>query len=206
VSAGTARVVGAQAFELKQGQRFISNSSTASMGYDLPASIGACLARENSPVICVTGDGSLQMNIQELQTIKQNNLPIKIFVMNNEGYYSIRMTQSAYFPERKFVGIGEVSGDLSFPDLSRIAAAYGYPYYACRENKDLDDVISECLSQDGCLICEVFVSTDQRVEPKVASRKLANGKFVSAPLEDMAPFLPREELKQNMCIPLVDEE
>jgi len=206
VSAGTARVVGAQAFELKQGQRFISNSSTASMGYDLPASIGACLARENSPVICVTGDGSLQMNIQELQTIKHNNFPIKIFVINNEGYHSIRITQDAYFPEKDRVGIGEASGDLSFPDLSKVAAAYGYPYYACKKNEHLEEVISACLTEAGHLICEVVVSTDQRVEPKAASRKLANGRFVSAPLEDMAPFLPREDLKQNMCIPLVDEQ
>ena len=206
VSAGTARVVGAQSFELKSGQRFISNSSTASMGYALPASIGACLALSEKPVVCVTGDGSIQMNIQELQTIKQNKLPVKIFVINNEGYLSISMTQNAYFPDRNYVGIGKVSDDLSFPEMLKIAAAYGFPYYACTQNQDLKSVLSTCLIKEGPLICEVFVSTDQRVEPKAASRKLPDGTFVSAPLEDMAPFLPREELKQNMYIPLVEKE
>lgn len=205
VSAGTARIVGAQAFELKTGQRFISNSSTASMGYGLPAAIGACLANDKKPVICVDGEGSLQMNLQELQTIKHNDLPIKLFVINNEGYYSIRMTQNNYFPEREHVGIGMISGDLSFPKLSKLAKAYDYPYFTCKKNNNLEKVISMCLSEEGYLICEIFVSTDQRVEPKAASKKLANGKFVSAPLEDMAPFLPREELEQNMYIPLADE-
>jgi acetolactate synthase-1/2/3 large subunit len=134
VSAGTARAVGSQASIIKSGQRFISNSSTASMGYGLPAAIGACLAKNKGPVVCVTGDGSLQMNIQELQTIKHNNLPIKIFVINNEGYQSIRVTQNSYFPGRHHVGIGEESGDLSFPNLSKIANAYGYPYYRCEKN------------------------------------------------------------------------
>lgn len=205
-SAGTARVVGSQASFIKPGQRYINNSSTASMGYGLPAAIGTCIANEKKPVICVTGDGSFQMNIQELQTIKQNNLPVKIFVINNEGYHSIRTTQNAYFPNRSHVGIGEESGDLSFPDLSKIAVAYSYTYFHCEKNEDLQEVISACLSEEKYLICELKISINQNVEPKAASKKLPNGKFVSAPLEDMAPFLPREELEQNMFIPPVDEE
>jgi len=205
VSAGTARIVGGQSAIIKEGQRFINNSSTASMGYGLPASIGACLANNNEPVICITGDGSFQMNIQELQTIKQNCLPIKIFVINNQGYHSIRMTQNAFFANQSHVGIGPDSGDLSFPDFAKIAFAYEYPYFRCETNKALQDTIKSCLSEEGSLICEVVVSTEQTIEPKVASKKSEDGQIISASLEDMTPFLSRDELKNNMYIPLVYE-
>jgi len=206
MSAGTARIVGGQSAIIKNGQRVICNSSTASMGYGVPASIGACLANNKAPVICVTGDGSFQMNIQELQTIKQNKLPIKFFVINNNGYHSIRMTQNAFFGDRTKIGIGPDSGDLSFPDLSKIAYAYGFPYFSCETNEELQDTIKSCLSEEVALICEVTVSIKQRIEPKVTSKKLADGSFISMPLEDMAPFLTRQELRKNMFIPLAGEE
>ncbi len=204
VSVGTSRVAGSQAFYVKKGQRFITNSNTASMGFCLPGAIGVCIASGREPVACVTGEGSLQMNIQELQTIKQNRLPVKLFVINNQGYHSIRQTQQAYF-EGPLVGVGEESGDLSFPDLSRLIPAYGFPYFSCRSSKDLGREIQKTLRAEGAAVCEVFVTKYQKTEPKTASRRLADGTMVSAPLEDMYPFLSREELAENMYIPMVEE-
>lgn len=201
VGNGSACVVGSQTFVIKNGQRFIINSAIASMGYDLPASIGACIATGRKEVICITGDGSLQMNLQELQTIIHNKLPIKVFVINNDGYHSIRQTQLHYFGE-PLVGIGGDSGDLSFPDLRKIAYAYGYPYFYIRNNSEMN-VLDEMLKIDGSAICEVFVSKEQLFEPKAASRQLEDGTMVSAPLEDLAPFLPDDELAENMFIPVI---
>lgn len=204
-SVGTARVAGSQASIIKKGQRFITNPSTASMGYGLPAAIGACVANEYKSLIMVTGEGSLQMNLQELQTIVHNNLPIKIFVINNGGYHSIRMTQSSFFG-KPLVGVGPESGDISFPELSKLACAYGYPYYSCRETTKLREVIQAVYEEKRYAICEIFVSIEQFTEPKTASKKLEDGRMVSAPLEDMFPFLSHEELKENMYIPLMDEK
>ena len=205
VSVGTSRVAGSQAAYITEGMRFITNPSTAAMGYCLPAAIGVCIASGRKKTVLVTGDGSLQMNIQEFQTIVHNKLPIVIFIMNNQGYHSIRMTQNTYF-NKPLVGVGEESGDLSFPDLEKISYAYGIDFRRCKEAADTDDAIQWALSHDSVCICEMMLSKDQVTEPKAASKRLENGKMVSAPLEDMAPFLPREELKQNMCIPLIDEE
>lgn len=200
VSVGTSRVAGSQAFQVRRGQRFITNANTASMGFCLPAATGVCIASGNQPVVCVTGEGSLQMNIQELQTIYQNRLPVKLFVINNQGYHSIRQTQQSYFQE-PLVGVGADSGDLSFPDLSRLGPAYGFPYLCCHASEQLGDTIRQALETQGAVICEIFVTKYQRTEPKLASRKLEDGRMVSASLEDMYPFLPREEMKENMYIP-----
>ena len=202
VSVGTARVAGSQASIIKKGQRFITNPSTASMGYGLPAAIGACVANDRKPIVLVTGEGSLQMNIQELQTIVHNNLPIRIFVINNQGYHSIRMTQNNFFG-KPLVGVGPESGDISFPDLSKIAYAYGYPYYSCRDSAQLREIITQVYEKTEYAICEIFVSTEQITEPKTSSKKMKDGRMVSAPLEDMYPFLSNDELKENMYIPLV---
>lgn len=203
VGNGSACVVGSQAYIIKQGQRFIINSAIASMGYDLPASIGACIAGGRKEVVCVTGDGSFQMNLQELQTIIHNKLPIKIFVINNDGYHSIRQTQLHYFGE-PLVGIGGDSGDLSFPVLKKIAEAYGYPYFEIQNNSEMN-VLDNVLKAEGAFICEVFVSKEQLFEPKAASRQLEDGTIVSAPLEDLAPFLQEDELAGNMFIPLINK-
>ena len=202
VSAGTSRVVGSQASEIKEGMRFITNPSTASMGYDLPPAIGVCIARGRKKTIVCTGDGGFQMNIQELQTIVQNKLPIAIIVMNNQGYHSIRMTQNTYFG-KPLVGIGTESGDLSFPDLSRVIPAYGIEYMRCDTSADVEKSIDWILKNDKPCLCEMMLSPDQITEPKAASKKLPNGQMISAPLEDMAPFLSEEELKSNMYISLV---
>jgi len=204
VGNGSACVVGSHAYVIKKGQRFIINSAIASMGYDLPAAIGVCIANERKEIVCVTGDGSIQMNLQELQTIITNKLPIKIFIINNQGYHSIRQTQKNFFGE-PLVGIGPESKDLEFPDMGKIAYAYGYPYKKCINNKDLKDFIHETFSEKGPVISEVFVSTTQIFEPKSATKKLDDGTLVSAPLEDLAPFLSKNELLENMIIKPFDE-
>ena len=204
VSVGTSRVAGSQAFQVKRGQRFITNPNTASMGFCLPAVTGICVAAQGETVVGVTGEGSLQMNIQELQTIRHNRLPVKLFVINNQGYHSIRQTQQSYFGE-PLIGIGEESGDLSFPDLSKLVPAYGFPYYCCHHAAQLSEMIQKVLREEGPVICEVFVTKYQKTEPKAASRHLDDGRMVSAPLEDLYPFLSREELEENMYIPLMEE-
>lgn len=204
VSVGTSRVAGSQAFRVKKGQRFITNPNTASMGFCLPGAIGVCIASGKKPVVCVTGEGSLQMNLQELQTIWQNRLPVKLFVINNQGYHSIRQTQQNYFGE-PLVGVGEESGDLSFPDLEKLIPAYGFPYRSIHTSEELQEKIKEVLNFDGAIVCEVFVTKYQKTEPKTSAKKLPDGRMVSAPLEDMYPFLSREELEENMYIPLPEQ-
>ena len=199
VSVGTSRVAGSQASYITEGMRFITNPSTAAMGYCLPAAIGVCIASSGRKTYLVTGDGSFQMNIQELQTIVHNRLPIVIFLMNNQGYHSIRMTQRNYFGA-PLIGIGPESGDLSFPDLSKLAPAYGLSYKRCDRTDEMENCIEWAMAQNGPCLCELMLSTEQITEPKASSRRLEDGRMVSAPLEDLAPFLPREELQENMYI------
>ena len=205
VGNGSACVVGSHGYEIKKGQRFIINSAIASMGYDLPAAIGACVAEGKKEIVCISGDGSIQMNLQELQTIQTNRLPIKIFVINNNGYHSIRQTQSNFFGE-PFVGIGPQSHDLEFPDMEKIAYAYNYPFFRCDKTDELDDTISKVFATEGAVICEIMVSIDQKFEPKSATKKLPDGSLFSPPLEDLAPFLDRETFKKEMIIEPISEE
>lgn len=190
------------AIHIKEHTRLICNSGAASMGYDLPAAIGCCFASGKKDTLCLTGDGSIQMNLQELQTIVFHKLPIKIFVVNNQGYHSMRQTEGNLFPEFTKVGIGPESGDLSFPEMSKIAAAYGIPYMSAKSNEEIPDVVDRMLQQDGFAMCEIFVDINQKFEPKSATKKLEDGTLVSPPLEDLAPFLPREELEEIMIIPM----
>ena len=169
VSVGTSRVAGSQAFRVKKGQRFITNPNTASMGFCLPAATGICVAQPGKPVVCVTGEGSLQMNLQELQTIWQNRLPVKLFVINNQGYHSIRQTQQSYF-EPPLVGVGAESGDLSFPDLSKIIPAYGFSYRAVHAAEELPETLHQVLEETGASVCEVFVTKYQKTEPKTSAK------------------------------------
>lgn len=202
---GSACVVGSSAFVMKDHQRFILNSGAASMGYELPAAIGVCFANGKKETICLAGDGSIQMNIQELQTIVFHKLPIKIVVLNNAGYHSMRMTQNNLFEEYTKVGVGPESGDLSFPDMEKIAKAYGIPYCKIESNVEIGKHIEDYLKMEGCAICELFVDIDQVFEPKPSAMKLKDGTLISPPMEDLAPFLPREELRKLMLIPLVGE-
>lgn len=204
VGNGSACVVGSHGYVIKKGQRFIINSAVASMGYDLPAAIGACVAEGGTDIVCLSGDGSIQMNLQELQTIRTNRLPVKIFVINNNGYHSIRQTQTNFFGE-PYVGIGPQSHDLEFPDMEKIAYAYGYPYFRCESNDKLPETIRHALAEEGAVICEVVVSTDQNFEPKSATKRLEDGTLVSPPLEDLAPFLDRDTFRKEMIIDPVSE-
>ena len=199
VGNGSACVVGGHACIIKKGQRFITNSAVASMGYDLPAAIGACMADSSEDIILITGDGSIQMNIQELQTIIHHKMPIKIFLINNGGYHSIRQTQKNFFGE-PLVGVGDDSRDLSFPEMEKLSAAYGYPYVSIHHNSELGERLSKVLSMDGPVICEIFVSRDQNFEPKSSAKRLPDGTMVSPPLEDLSPFLSEEEMEENMII------
>jgi acetolactate synthase-1/2/3 large subunit len=211
VGNGSACVVGGHSYIIKKGQRFISNSAIASMGYDLPAAIGACMAnfdreRYLKDIILLTGDGSIMMNLQELQTILPNRLPIKIFLINNSGYHSIRITQTNLFGNHTRVGIGPESGDLGFPEFRKIAGAFGYPYLCAHSNAEMKEAVDTALKTEGPVFTEIFTDTEQVWEPKSSTKRLADGTLVSPPLEDLAPFLPREELAKQMFIPLIGSE
>jgi acetolactate synthase-1/2/3 large subunit len=188
-----------QAIKLtKKEQRYIPSGAMATMGYSLPASIGISVATNKKRVIALTGDGSFQQNIQELQTVVEYNLPIKLFVLNNDGYESIRTSQKNYFKNR-FLGEGNQSG-LSFPDIEKIAKAYGIKFIRISEYNGLDDKIDEVLNFNGPVLCEVMVSSDQKIIPTVSSRVNADGSMSSRPLEDMYPFLDRDEYKKNLYV------
>ena len=193
---GTACVTTFQAAHLKKGQRLYTNSGCASMGYDLPAAVGASIALDKGRIVCLAGDGSIQMNLQELQTIVTHRLPIKIFVLNNRGYHSIRQTQQNFFPDN-IVGCGTESG-LGFPDFGKLANAYGIPYRRAAAHPELADAVRATLAGDGPQMCEILLDLRQQFSPKLSSRRLDDGRMVSSPLEDMAPFLPREEFLANM--------
>ena len=199
---GTACVVTFQSAKLKQGQRLFSNSGSASMGYDVPAAIGAFFA-DNAPkrIVCIAGDGSIMMNIQELQSIVGHNIPIKLFVLNNDGYHSIRQTQQNYFPDN-VVGCGPESG-VTFPDFQKLGAAFGFPVRRATGHDDLTGAIAATLDGDGPQLCEVILDKAQPFAPKLSSRRLEDGRMVTSAMEDLAPFLSREELADNMLIPLL---
>ena len=278
VGNGSPCVAGGQAYRIKPGTRFISQDGVASMGYGLPAAIGAAVAvhasveatpcgstdaslpretadanagdaqqdhdysalaadpsfhesaddrlaaelrdpywtgrdehypaYEKHDILVLTGDGSIQMNLQELQTIVSHQLPIKIFVINNGGYRSIRQTQTNLFRGEPLVGIGVDSGmggvqDLSFPDMEKIAHAYGFPFIRAHHNEELHDAVAETLATDGPAICEIMVTLTQQFLPKSAAKRLPDGSIISPPLEDLAPYLPDEEMDRIMLVPRV---
>ncbi|MDD5456352.1 MAG: thiamine pyrophosphate-binding protein [Candidatus Margulisbacteria bacterium] len=200
---GTACVAEFQAGIIKKGQRVFWNSGCASMGYDLPAAIGAAVASDKN-VICLAGDGSLQMNLQELQTVKQNNLPIKLFYLNNEGYISIKQTQDNFFEGRRIAC--DCGSGVSFPSFQKIAAAFDLTYACLDKHKNIRGKIKQVLDKKGPVLCEVKLSTDYKFMPKLSSEKKPDGRMVSKPLEDMWPFLDRQEFADNMLVPLWPEQ
>lgn len=200
VSNGSACVVGSHNYVTKKDARFIINSGVASMGYGLPAAIGACVAAGNKTTVCLEGDGSIMMNLQEMQTVITNRLPIKLFLINNEGYHSIRQTQNNLFGHHCKVGIGPESNDLSFPNFEKLATAFGYSYFEAHSNEQMKVAVTNTLQAEGPVFCQIFVSTHQNFEPKSATKRLEDGTLVSPPLEDMAPFLDRNEFLDNMII------
>lgn len=167
------------------------------MGYDLPAAIGAYHAAGGRRIICLAGDGSIMMNLQELQTIVGQRLPVKIFVLNNDGYHSIRQAQLNHFPDN-IVGCGPDSG-LSFPDFERLAAGFGLPSSKVATHDALSGAIRATLDADGPQLCEVMIDKRQEFAPKLTSRRLEDGTMVSSALEDLSPFLPRDELAAAMA-------
>jgi acetolactate synthase I/II/III large subunit len=199
---GTACVVAFQAAALKVGQRLFTNSGCASMGYDLPAAIGAWCGSKGGRVICLAGDGSIMLNLQELQTIAGHRMSIKVIVLNNDGYSSIRQTQQNYFPDN-VVGCGPESG-LTFPDFVALGNAFGFPARRCSTHSGLSESIRAVLDGDGPQLLEVLLDPEQPFSPKLASRQLEGGTMVSSPLEDLAPFLSRQELAENMRIPMLE--
>ncbi len=192
----TACIVPFQAARLKAGQRLYSNSGSASMGYDLPAAIGAAVASGAPRIICLSGDGSLQMNVQELATVAYHRLPIKLFVLNNQGYHSIRQTQGTYFPDSP-IGY-DTSNGVGFPSAEGLARAYGLPFQRLGTHQELSEGIRKVLETPGPILCEVLLDPEQPFAPKLASRRLEDGTMVTPSLEDMAPFLPRTELWENL--------
>lgn len=197
-----------QAVPIRKGMRMFSNEACASMGYGLPAAIGAYFGAQPSQtsqaLICLEGDGSIQMNIQELQTLATYQIPMKLFVYNNGGYLSIKTTQRAFFGG-KFMG-SEASSGVVLPSFEKLAAAYGIPYFKLLNNHELDIKLPEIFATKGPVLIEVMLDPFEILGPKAASKKLSNGQMISAPLEDMAPFLTRDEFRENMIIEPLGED
>jgi acetolactate synthase I/II/III large subunit len=190
------------AYRVQAGQRVLVTPALGAMGYGLPASIGACLARGGKRTILVNGDGGLQLNIQELQTISRLNLPVKLFVLNNGGYSSIRTSQERYFG--RLTGADASSG-VTLPDLERIAHAYELSFARIDCQRDLTDQVRRVLETDGPVVCEVMTPKDEPRAPSLSSMRRDDGSMVSRPLEDLWPFLDREEFVANMLIPPIPE-
>lgn len=200
---GAASVMLMQAVQVKTGQRILGNSGSASMGYDLPAAIGACIGRGNQRVMCLAGDGSIMMNLQELQTIVHHQLPIKIFVWNNGLYLSIRTTQNSFFGGA-LIGEGRTSG-VSAPDFLKLAQAFGIPAMRVANMAALPGALDEILAHKGPYMCELMMPENELMLPKTSSMRLPDGRMISKPLEDMFPFLAREEFAANMLITPLEE-
>ena len=188
---GSACVVTFQGMHIKSGTRLFTNSGCAAMGYGFPAAVGCAVAKEGERVICIDGDGSFQMNIQEMQTVIYNKMNLKTFILNNNGYHSIRQTQTNLF-QPPLVGVCDGNG-LSFPDLEKLSWAYGMRYVKIDDSSDIEAKVKEVLEGNDPVLCEVVLSDKQTFSPKLSSKVLPDGKIVSPPIEDMFPFLEREE-------------
>jgi acetolactate synthase-1/2/3 large subunit len=196
--AGSSYYVTSQSFTLNSNkQRYITSGAQADMGFTLPAAIGACIAAKK-PVVGITGDGSFQLNIQELQTIKHYNLPVKLIVWNNNGYSSIRATQNKFFDGRR-IGTDPESG-ISFPEVEKIANAYELPYVKINNVSELREKLSGVLIDSGPVICEVICPENQEIIPAVSAVKNDDGSMTSKPIEDMYPFLERDEFLDEMIV------
>ena len=203
-NSGACSEIFSQAYKIKVGQRVVCTNTLGSMGTGLPASIGTCIANQGRTTICVNGDGGFQMNIQDLETVRRYNLPIKYFVLNNKGYGSIINSQDNYFGSF-YVGANAQSG-VTLPPLHKVADTYQMKYVGICSNDEMDTIIPAMLAYDGPVLCEVQISPREKTFPKQASSVNKDGIMVSRPLEDLAPFLDRESLKKEMLIPLLDED
>lgn len=206
-SSGTGIELFLLAFRTKCRQRIFHTTALGAMGFGIPAAVGAGVvgASESSSrnIVCVDGDGGFQFNIQELETIARLKLPVKFFVLNNQGYGSIRASQTAFFGSCK-IGCDEATGQ-TLPDVRRVADAYGIATDTIASQRNLGEEIRRVLAARGPVVCDVHIILDETRQPRLSSVQLADGSFVSKPLEDLWPFLDREEFKQNMLIPVLDE-
>jgi acetolactate synthase-1/2/3 large subunit len=201
-SSGNAVEMFLLAYKAKSTQRVLLTTGLGSMGFGVPAAIGACLAHGGGPTVCIEGDGGFPMNSHELEVIARLGLPIKVFVINNGGYGSIVSAQSAYFS--RLVGATPESG-LTLPPTLGLASAYGLPTDSITDQSDVAAGIRRVLASPGPCVCEVLALPDEPRQPRVASYQKPDGTMASRPLEDMYPFLPREEFLSNMIVPPVPE-
>jgi len=202
-SSGQCSELTMQAFKVKLGQRIFNTEGLGPMGFGLPAAIGGCISSDGRRVVCVDGDGGFQMNIQELELLSRFQLPVKIFILNNQGYASIRSSQKNFF-NGHFVASSPESG-LTLPDTCKIASAYNLPNCRIENNNSLRSRIKEILAFPGPFVCDVVVSRDQPTNPKLLSYKKKDGSMASKPLEDLFPFLDRDEFRSNMMIDAIEE-
>jgi acetolactate synthase I/II/III large subunit len=191
------------AFDVKPGQRVFHTTALGAMGFGIAASIGACLANGRRNLVCVDGDGGFQFNIQELETVRRLNLPIKFFILNNDGYASIRISQTAFFGEPR-IGCDAKTGQ-TLPDVRKVAEAYGIPTAIIRDQSNLHAEVRRVLDLPGPVVCDVHVILEEARAPRLASVQRPDGSFISKPLEDLAPFLDRAEFLENMIVPLLPE-
>ena len=191
---GAACVITFQAAKVKQGQRMFTNSGCAAMGYGFPAAVGVAVSDNSKRTICIDGDGSVMMNIQELATVAHNKLNVKLIILNNNGYLSIRQTQRNLF-QPPFIGIDSESG-VGFPSFEKLADAFGLKYFRIDHENTSDEILKQVLDSDGPCVCEAVVDPNQNFEPKSSSKALPAGRIVSPSLDDMAPFLAREEFEK----------
>ncbi len=197
---GTALTCTHQAIEVKDQQRVVTSTGLGEMGFGLPGAIGASLAADKQRVILINGDGSMMMNLQEMQTIIHHGLPVKLFVYVNDGYLTIKHTQNNLFGS-KFAGSGASSG-VTCPDFSKIGEAFGFKTFKINSLAEAGKVIPEVLAADGPVLCEVFIHAMQLLAPKTSFNINPDGTLVSPPLEDLYPFLSRQELQEEMVVPL----
>ena len=203
-SSGTCSEVVMQAFRVKEGMRILNTQGLGAMGFGISAAIGACLAAGRKPTVCVDGDGGFQMNIQELETIRRLNLPIKFFILNNRGYGSIQATQNNYF-DGFFVGSNDASG-MTLPEVTKVAGSYGLKTARIENHAGITERVGEILRMEGPVVCDVIISPNQATAPRISSVKGEDGKIYSKPLEDMWPFLDRDEFAANMLIPAEERQ
>jgi acetolactate synthase-1/2/3 large subunit len=202
-ASGTSFTCTHQALRIKSGQTCFTSNGFAEMGFDLPGAIGACIGAGKKRTILITGDGSIQMNLQEIQTIMHHRLPIKIFLLNNNGYLTIRHTQQALF-KGSFSGSDGKSG-VSFPNMNKIASVYGLKAFQVKAIEELRSTIRAILDTEGPVLCEIMMDPDQLLVPKTSFKQMPDGKLVSPPLEDLFPLLPRDEFRSNMIIPTIKD-
>jgi acetolactate synthase-1/2/3 large subunit len=202
-SSGACSEVTMQAFNVKPGMRVFNSNGLGAMGFAVPASIGGCIASGKKRTICVDGDGGFQMNIQELETVRRLNLPIKYFILDNDGYGSIRSTQRTYF--NGFMVASGPSSGLSFPDLRKIATAYSFTFFEITSPDHIKEKVIEIIETKGPVLCRVKVSPLQYTAPRVSSKQNEEGKMISMPMEDLWPFLDREEFNENMIVRTSEE-